>query len=305
MLASVDPIEALRGCGGRATAQELRALGVRARDLAAAVAEGLVMRAGRGNYRLADLSSSIDTAIELTAVLSHRSAAQHHGLEVALAPDKPEVIVRRDRRLSSAQRGLATVRWRSLPEGDTGDHVTTLRRTLLDCARDLPFAETLTIADSVLRHEHEDYSSLRALAKDLRGKGARRARRILAAANMLAANPFESCLRAIALDAGLDVKAQVQLAAPGLFCVVDLADEGRRLIIEAESFEFHGNRKGFRKDIRRYSELTVFGWQILRFTWEDVMFQPAYVRWALESWRLWHDLGVPAGAPPEHLPRLA
>nr|WP_281496995.1 DUF559 domain-containing protein [Ornithinimicrobium sp. F0845] len=122
---------------------------------------------------------------------------------------------------------------------------------------------------------------------------------------MRAANAFESCLRAIALDAGLDVRAQVQIADVGIFCVVDLADEGRRLIVEAESFAHHGNRKGFRKDVRRYSELTTLGWSILRFTWEDVMFQPAYVRWALESWRLFHDFGVPAAGPPEHLPRLA
>ena len=101
------------------------------------------------------------------------------------------------------------------------------------------------------------------------------------------------------------MQPQVQVTASGLFAMVDLADEGRRLVVEAESFEFHATRRGFRKDVRRYSELVVFGWTVLRFTWEDVMFQPGYVRWALESWRRSHDAGARVPAPPAHLPRLA
>lgn len=121
----------------------------------------------------------------------------------------------------------------------------------------------------------------------------------------MAANVFESTLRAIALEAGLDVTPQTQVTDSGLFAMVDLADEGRRLVIEAESFEFHAGRRSFRRDVRRYTELAVFGWTVLRFTWEDVTLQPHYVRWALESWRRWHDLGTRVGAPPAHLPRLA
>ena len=111
----------------------------------------------------------------------------------------------------------------------------------------------------------------------------------MAEARYTPANPLESCLRAIALDAGLDVVPQLQITQKGVFAMVDLADEGRRLVIEAEGFEHHGTRRGFRKDVRRYTELTVLGWTVLRFTWEDVMLQPGYVRWALESWRRAQD----------------
>ena len=93
-----------------------------------------------------------------------------------------------------------------------------------------------------------------------------------------------------------------QITDNGLYAMVDLADEGRRLAVEADSFEHHGNRRGFRKDVRRYSELVVFGWTVLRFTWEDVMLQPGYVLWALSSWRRRGE-GIPVQAPPAHLPR--
>lgn len=301
----MDPIEAVRRCGGRASIRQLRAAGVRHRDLHAAVRDGHLVRSRRGRYRLADLAMHLDVAIELTATLSHRSAALHHGLEVATAPELPEVMVRRNRNLTDDQRRRATVRWRDLPPEAVHEGVTTVIRTVLDCARDLPFTEALAVADAALRRDLVDVDRLRAAAAEERGPGAPAARRVALAADGMAANPFESALRALALDAGLQVQPQVQVTASGLFAMVDLADEGRRLVVEAESFEFHATRRGFRKDVRRYSELVVFGWTVLRFTWEDVMFQPGYVRWALESWRRSHDAGARVPAPPAHLPRLA
>ena len=93
--------------------QQLRAAGVRHRDLHAPVRDGHLVRSRRGRYRLADLATHLDVAIELTATLSHRSAALHHGLEVATVPERPEVVVRRNRNLTEDQRRRATVRWSS------------------------------------------------------------------------------------------------------------------------------------------------------------------------------------------------
>lgn len=300
----MDPVETVRRSGGRASSAQLRELGVRARDLSAAVRAGHLARTRPGRYRLATLDTQLDVAIGLTATLSHRSAALHHALEVATAPELPEVTVRRNRRLSRQQQRTVSATWRDLPARATQDAVTPPMQTVLDCARDLAFHESLAVADSALRHQLIDIDQLRARSALVRGHGAARARRVASEANPLAANPFESSLRAIALDSGLDVLPQVQVTDHGLFALVDLADEGRRLVIEADSFEHHAHRKGFRKDVRRYTELAVFGWTVLRFTWEDVMLQPGYVRWALTSWRLAQD-GVRVLAPPAHLPRLA
>ena len=41
---------------------------------------------------------------------------------------------------------------------------------------------------------------------------------------------------------------------------------------------WHANRKGFLKVVRRYTLLTADGWRVLRFTWDDVMLRPEWVR---------------------------
>jgi hypothetical protein len=51
-------------------------------------------------------------------------------------------------------------------------------------------------------------------------------------------------------------------------------------------------------DCRRYTEITVLGWSILRFTWEDVMLEPAWVRWAVTAW-LAQRAGQQVPAPPD------
>ncbi len=58
----------------------------------------------------------------------------------------------------------------------------------------------------------------------------------------------------------------------------DLVDDDLGVAIEADSFEWHGGRAALSKDARRYNLLVVGGWLVLRFSWEDVMFHPDYVR---------------------------
>lgn len=85
-------------------------------------------------------------------------------------------------------------------------------------------------------------------------------------------------LRAIVLQAGLrDFEPQVQIQDDGFAARVDLADTRRRIVLEADSFEHHGHRSALARDCKRYNELTVRGWRVLRFAWEHVMFEPAWV----------------------------
>jgi len=49
-------------------------------------------------------------------------------------------------------------------------------------------------------------------------------------------------------------------------------------VIEAESWEFHGTKEGFQRDVRRYTELVRQGWLVVRFLWDDVMHRPDHVR---------------------------
>lgn len=77
---------------------------------------------------------------------------------------------------------------------------------------------------------------------------------------------------------GLDVEPQV-LITDGDFTVrPDLVDPRRRVVLEADSFEWHGKRSALASDTRRYNMLVINRWIVLRFCYEDVMFHPDEVR---------------------------
>src|SRR4051812_34143960 len=48
-------------------------------------------------------------------------------------------------------------------------------------------------------------------------------------------------------------------------------------------FENHGTRAALKRDCRRYTGLAARGWVVLRFTWDEVMFDPGYVLAALRE----------------------
>jgi very-short-patch-repair endonuclease len=156
-------------------------------------------------------------------------------------------------------------------------HVTSPTRTVLDCARRLPFAAALAVADSALRQGDVDPQALARAAEAVRGKGAERARRVARRASGLAANPFESVLRALALDAGLDVVPQLGVEVRGVTVHPDVGDRERRIVLEADSWEFHTGRDAHERDCWRYTVLVCGGWRVLRFTWHQVMYDPDFV----------------------------
>jgi very-short-patch-repair endonuclease len=104
-------------------------------------------------------------------------------------------------------------------------------------------------------------------------------RRVARAARPEAANPFESVLRAIALDVpGLSVEPQRVIHGRRVWARPDLVDEDLRIVLEADSFAWHGGREALDRDASRYNRLAVEGWLVLRFSWEAVMFRPDEVR---------------------------
>lgn len=170
--------------------------------------------------------------------------------------------------------------------------VTSPMRTLIDCVRTLPFGAALAIADSALRNGGCDQAELGQLAT-LQGPGAVQARRVAEHANGAAANPFESVLRALCIEVGLDATPQVPIYQDhGSHTVFlgrpDLLDRGRRLILEAESYEYHGGRKDLARDCRRFNRFQLGGFRCGRFPWEDTLYDQDGVRETLlqlaEGW---------------------
>ncbi len=174
---------------------------------------------------------------------------------------------------------------------------------VVDCALKLPFDEALCVADSALRSGDVTREQLTEIGRTLRGPGSPRARRVLAVADGRAANPFESCLRAITLDVpGLAVVPQHLVADAGCYATVDLGNPARRLAVEAEGFENHGTRSTLERDCRRYTELATCGWRLLRYTWHDVMHRSTWVRWTMSAVVAELD-GLPRPRPPREVQR--
>ncbi len=245
-----------------------------------ALRDGVIVRHGRGRYALPVVDEAVALAHAHSGVLSLLSAALYWGWSVKTVPDRPHITVPRKRRVSAARQLLANFHWMDLSDDDVADgRVTTMRKTIVDCMRCLPFDEALAVADSALRSGSFTQQDLFALAGSVRGPGRRACLRVAAAASGRAANPFESVLRAIAWDVpGLTPEPQVAIAALPVPITPDVVDRGLKLALEADSFAWHGERSHLKRDCRRYNVLVLLGWRVLRFTWEDVMLHPEYVR---------------------------
>ena len=278
----MDVVEALTRLGGVAEANRLVALSSKGR-VATAVRRGLVVRDVRGRYALPTADRDRRAAARLTGVVTGLSAAASHGWEVKHPPARPTVTVPAKRRVPPHRRAGVDLHWRDLDPDEVHGGVLRPGPTVIDCARTLPFDEALAVADSALRHGAVTAAQLGTLAGLVSTTGRRRCLRVARAATALAANPFESVLRAIALDVrGLDLRPQVAIDEDGWSGRPDLVDEARGLVVEADSFEFHGYRQALVRDCARYNALVLRGWTVLRFSWEHVMLDPDYVRDALE-----------------------
>ena len=265
--------------GGTAGSAELTAAGSRSL-LQRALRDGTIERVGWGRYALPDIADARRAAAQLRGSVSHVCAAIDHGWEVLREPKHVDVIVPRGRRTPMSGRLPKRMRVhpRSLSARELEALVTDPIRTVIDCARALPFGEALAIADSALRHRAFERDDLLAAAAAVRGPGARSVRRVAQQASPLAANCFESAVRALALDVpGLRVEPQAKIDLPPGAVFVDLADTRLSIVIEADSFAFHGTRTALVNDAERYNWLTVLDWRVLRITWEVALDDPALV----------------------------
>jgi very-short-patch-repair endonuclease len=245
-----------------------------------ALREGRLVRVAHGRYALPTVDAARRAAAVLHGVVSHRSAAAYWGWGMKLMPDHPCITVGRNRKLPPHRRDGVELHWGSPSAADVVDGwVTSPARTFVDCCRDLPFDQVLAIADSALRSRSFTSPGLLEIARSMRGPGRATCLRVAHEATGDAANPFESVLRAIALGVpGLGVRPQVLVLDEPFSVRPDLSDERLRIALEADSFEWHGNRDALKRDCRRYNLLVAHGWRVLRFTWEDVMLEPEHVR---------------------------
>lgn len=231
----MDPVDALTRLGGVARLNDLLELTSRAR-IRTAEANGVIRRPGRGRYALPTAKPALDVAARVGGYASHLCAAAELGWEIARQPELPQVVIPRHRQLRTPPPHVDQ-RMHPVTSSDTRGLVTGPALTVLLCARDLPFDEALTVADSCLRHGDLDHDEL-----------------------VAAAASWPHHVRTVA----------------------DLADPVRGIALEADSWGFHAGRDDHERDCVRYNALVVTGWQVLRFTYDHVMFSQAYVVTTIE-----------------------
>lgn len=271
----MDPVARLVERSGGFCPRSVAVAATSRRRVERAVAAGLVRQPAPGRLCLPTIDDAVAAALSVDGVLVLLSAALWHGWEVKTPPLLPQVAVPRGRRGTSPRVSLSRPR---LHHDDVTEGICTSVEATLDmCLRRLPADEALCVADSALRHG-TDPAILRRLARDARGPGSAQLRRVAGLADDRAANPFESVLRHLALGVpGLHVQPQRVVVGSRQTVRPDLVDEELRIVLEADSFRWHGGRSDLARDARRYNLLVVDGWLVLRFSWEDVMHDPDHV----------------------------
>jgi len=273
-----DVVGILQRSGGGADFAALRRL-VPGSAIRRALTLGQITRVAKGVYALPDGPSDLAVAMANGGVLSHESAALHHGLAVVTAPLIPHVTI--GRKFGKRATELdCTLHWADLPSSADSPRpqATDPLRTVLDCARRLPFGEALAVADSAIRLGKVDRKVLIAAAASLNGPGRSAAIRACGFADGRAASALESMLRSRVIEAGITgFIPQYVIRGRDFFARVDLANPLLRIAIEADSFAHHATREALRNDCRRYTSLAANGWLLLRYSWEDVILDDSWV----------------------------
>jgi very-short-patch-repair endonuclease len=262
-----DVAEVLAQQGGSASFADLRAV-VSARSIRNALQSEQIRRVAKGVYAVPEAPSALTVARSQGGIVSHLSAAQHWGMKMITPPTLPHVTLPPGQvRRATGQK--CVLHWSEAP---SLKDVTIPTRTVLDCVRTLPLTEALAVADSALHQRIVDIDDLFAAAAELRGPHRRRIREVVALADGRAESVLESALRAILIKAGIDgFEPQVTVCDHDFSGRIDLGHPRLRIGLEADSFEHHGTRQALVKDCRRHVNLSIRGWTLLRFSWEDVM----------------------------------
>lgn len=231
--------------------------------------------------------AAVGHQLRLEHVVSHQSAALLWGLPMV---DRGELVHLVQRTRPNTRGADDVVRHiHRLDAGDvvvrSGRAVTSLERTLVDCATSLRPSDALVIADAGLRRGADLERCLELLDRQVGRPGTRRARAVLEAADDGAESPGESRTRHLVLREGLPVP-QTQLAISTDDGVVwaDLGWREWRVVAEydgAAKYTASGPAAdAVLRERRREVVIERAGWRVVRIAAADLR-QPARVVAAL------------------------
>jgi very-short-patch-repair endonuclease len=267
----------LRRHDGVITLAQARSVGLSDQAVRRRVASGLWRRCSAGVFFVDDRPFT-DAARVRAAVWGYGPRATATGVTAAwwlgvtkFAPDIVEVTMPKS--CHGRSRRGSRLRRRNLMPADIVEHnglrVTSLPLTVIEAAVKLRGGAKLM--DSALQRHVE----LRALwAAHLRNKGRHgspAARRLLQAADDGARSAAERLLIQLLKTAGITGwKANYPVAG----YKVDVGFPARKVALEADGLAFHSDSDDFHNDRVRQNAITLSGWQVLRFTWLDLIEYP-------------------------------
>lgn len=162
--------------------------------------------------------------------------------------------------------------------------VTTAVDTVVTCCLQLPHEQAVVVCDSALRSGQVTLAELREAAGRLRGhRAAHRVRRALADTDPDAGSVLESVLRVRMVAEGIQgfSTQRVVRDTSGRWIVrTDFCFEDARLVVEADGARWHDDPI---RDRWLDNRLVAAGWRVLRFSWADVVHDPARVLLTLRT----------------------
>jgi len=282
------PIAAIAtGQLGLITRDQLKDLGLRRAAIEHAVTRGRLTAIHRGVYAVGHVAPA-PLAKEMAALLacgaaaflSHHSAAAVWGFEPSGRGEIEVTIVRRD--AGRRRRGIRVHRVGALDHRDIRRHcgipITSPARTLLDVAADLSGRELERAFDDGLVRKVITRQGVIAVldrAPGRRGRG-----RLAELASIR--DRTTTVTRSEAEERFLALVRRARLPEPEVNVRIDryVADflwRDQRLIVEVDGYAFHSNRRSFERDHERDLVLTAAGFDVLRFTWRQIVEEPELV----------------------------
>lgn len=230
-----------------------------------------IKRQSRGIYVAATPIVEQLKASELRGTVSHLTAAWHWNIGITTRPLRWDVTVPSNSYRKSVPDEVA-LWYREVSAEDRDGHYTNPLRTVVDCLRDTPEPHGLAVLEHAVAVGLVGIDDVAARVNALRGPGSAKARWVLSWYDARASPPLESALRAILLTAGIacfEPQLEIMDGATRL-ARVDLGDPRTGVLIEADSFRWHGAQVQLANDAERYDELVARGYRVLRFAFDHV-----------------------------------
>jgi len=278
-------VRLLTGLGPAFTATEATDLGVTQHQLQR-LTGGLLTREVRGVYTQKRLWATLDPRVRHVALTravlasrgddwfaARRTAAVLHQLPlIGDSPELPVLVRHRDAPLSRGHRTNARVA--PVPCADRAlaqeVRVTSVARTVVDIAREAPFADAVIAADAALRSGLGADELTAVLDRCRRWPGVAAARTVVAFADGRSESAFESLSRARFCTLGLEIpESQVEIYLRSqLIARVDFLWRAQNVIGEADGRSKYTSVDDFYAEKRREERLRDLGFEVVRWDWK-------------------------------------